>query len=111
MSNGAVAGAASATGGGGAACAVALSAAIVLDARSAALLEGTVFGNVLRFLEGVLTFALAIYVPYYLYRAMRRVYGQGRLVTLAKYSLFGIGYVFFMALTAIGLLFYTALTL
>ena len=65
----------------------------------------------LRFLEGALTFVLVFYVPYYLYRAMRRVYGQGRLVTLFKYSLLGIGYVFFMALTAVGLLFYTALTL
>jgi hypothetical protein len=85
-------------------------AIVVLD-RSSALLEGTAFGNALRFLEGALTFVLVLYVPYYLYRAMRRVYGQGRLVTLAKYSLLGIGYVFFMALTAIGLLFYTALTL
>jgi hypothetical protein len=85
-------------------------AIVVLD-RSSALLEGTLLGNVLRFSEGALTFALAIYVPYYLYRAMRRVYGQRRLVTLAKYSLLGIGYVFFMALTAVGLLFYTALTL
>jgi hypothetical protein len=54
---------------------------------------------------------LVFYVPYYLYRAMRRVYGQGRIVTLFKYSLLGIGYVFFMALTAVGLLAYTALTL
>ena len=85
--------------------------AIVLLDRSSALLEGTVFGNVLRFFEGALTFALAIYVPYYLYRAMRRVYGQGRLLTLVKYSMLGIGYVVFMALTAVGLLVYTALTL
>jgi len=85
--------------------------AIVLLDRSSALLDGTAFGNVLRFFEGALTFVLVIYVPYYLYRAMRRVYGQGRMVTLAKYSLLGIGYVIFMALTAVGLLFYTALTL
>jgi hypothetical protein len=61
--------------------------------------------------EGIVTAVLVFYVPYYLYRAMRRVYGQGRIVTLVKYSLLGIGYVFFMALTAVGLLAYTALTL
>ena len=85
-------------------------AIVVLD-RTSTLLAGTVVGNVLRFLEGAVTFVLVLYVPYYLYRAMRRVYGQGRLVTLVKYSLLGVGYVFFMALTALGLLFYTALTL
>jgi hypothetical protein len=42
---------------------------------------------------------------------MRRVYGQGRVVTLFKYSLLGVGYVVFMALTGVGLLVYTALTL
>ena len=51
------------------------------------------------------------YVPYYLYRAMRRVYGQGRIVTLMKYSLLLIGYLVFMTLTVLGLLAYTALTL
>jgi hypothetical protein len=75
------------------------------------LLEGTVAANVLRVVEGIVTAVLVFYVPYYLYRAMRRVYGQGRFVTLVKYSLLGIGYVFFMALTAVGLLAYTALTL
>ncbi|HKW00552.1 MAG TPA: hypothetical protein VJN96_12045, partial [Vicinamibacterales bacterium] len=65
----------------------------------------------LRFVEGALTVALVFYLPWYLYRAMRGVYGQGRLLTLLKYSLLGVGYVFFMALTAVGLLAYTALTL
>jgi hypothetical protein len=85
-------------------------AIVVLD-RGAGLFEKSAIGAALSFLEGALTFVLVFYVPYYLYRAMRRVYGQGRLVTLLKYSLLGIGYVFFMALTAVGLLFYTALTL
>jgi hypothetical protein len=39
------------------------------------------------------------------------VYGQGRFVTLVKYSMLGLGYLFFLTLTAVGLLFYTALTL
>jgi hypothetical protein len=74
-------------------------------------LEGTAAASALRVVEGIVTAVLVFYVPYYLYRAMRRVYGQGRIVTLVKYSLLGIGYVFFMALTAVGLLAYTALTL
>ncbi len=55
--------------------------------------------------------SLFAYVPWYLYRAMRRVYGQGRVVTLLKFSLLGLGYLFFMTLTAVGLVLYTALTL
>jgi hypothetical protein len=42
---------------------------------------------------------------------MRRVYGQGRLVTVLKYSLLFLGYVVFLGLTVFGLLAYTALTL
>jgi hypothetical protein len=42
---------------------------------------------------------------------MRRVYGQGRGVTLVKYTLLGVGYLFFMTLTIVGLVAYTALTL
>jgi hypothetical protein len=61
--------------------------------------------------EGILGFLLMIYIPYYLYRAMRRVYGQGRAVTLVKYSLLFLGYVIFMSLTVVGLVAYTALTL
>ena len=85
--------------------------AIVILDRSAGLAEGTTLAAWLRFLEGTLSFVLVVYVPYYLYRAMRRVYGQSRVVTLVKYSLLGVGYVVFMALTAVGLLAYTALTL
>jgi hypothetical protein len=61
--------------------------------------------------QGIFAVVLFAYVPWYLYRAMRRVYGQGRLVTLVKYSLLGLGYLFFMTLTAVGLVLYTALTL
>ena len=48
---------------------------------------------------------------FYLFMAMRRVYGQGRFVTFAKYSTLGIAYLICMTITAVGLLFYTALTL
>ena len=61
--------------------------------------------------QGIVGFALMVYVPYYLYRAMRRVYAQGRVVTLVKYSLLLVGYLLFMTLTLVGLLAYTALTL
>ena len=85
--------------------------AIVLLDRSGTLLKNTGAGGWLTAAGGVVTAAFVIYTPYYLYRAMRRVYGQGRIVTLVKYALLGIGYLFFMTLTAVGLLFYTALTL
>ncbi len=85
--------------------------AIALLDRGAALFAGSGAEAALRVAEGVLTTVFVFYVPWYLYRAMRRVYGQGRIVTLLKYSLLGVGYVFFMALTAVGLLAYTALTL
>jgi hypothetical protein len=85
-------------------------AIILLDRLAGAFSETTAVA-VLRGAEGVVTAVFVIYVPYYLYRAMRRVYGQGRWATLARFSLLGIGYLFFMSLTAVGLLFYTALTL
>ena len=83
---------------------------ILLDRLAVALDPATAAGLV-RTVQGVVTGAFVLYVPYYLYRAMRRVYGQGRWGTLAKFSLLGVGYLFFMTLTALGLLFYTALTL
>jgi len=59
----------------------------------------------------MLEFAFVLYTPWYLYRAMRRVYGQGRFWTLAKFSVLSVAYVFCIVLTGVGLLFYTALTL
>jgi len=84
---------------------------ILLLERASTATAGTGAGKGLAFAKGLVTAAFAIYVPYYLYRAMRRVYGQGHIVTLAKYSVLGIAYVFCMTITALGLLFYTALTL
>jgi hypothetical protein len=48
-------------------------------------------------LDPVYTF-IAIYVPVYFYRAMRRVYGQGRWLTLAKLSTLGVAYSFLCVL-------------
>jgi hypothetical protein len=83
---------------------------LVLE-RSSSMLVDNVVGSGLKTVENILTAVLMFYVPYYLYRAMRRVYGQGRVVTLVKYSLLLIGYLVFMTLTVLGLLAYTALTL
>jgi hypothetical protein len=85
--------------------------AVLLFERLSTLFAGTAAGSALKAAEGVLTAVLVFYVPYYLYRAMRRVYGQGRIVTIVKYSLLFVGYLFFMTLTVLGLLAYTALTL
>jgi hypothetical protein len=84
---------------------------IVLLDRGGTLLKNTGAGSWLTSFGNMLTLAFVIYTPYYLYRAMRRVYGQGRVVTLLKYAMLGIGYLFFLTITAVGLLFYTALTL
>jgi len=84
---------------------------IVLLDRGGTLLKHTGAGSWLTSFGNLLTLAFVIYTPYYLYRAMRRVYGQGRVVTLLKYAMLGIGYLFFLTITAVGLLFYTALTL
>jgi hypothetical protein len=85
--------------------------AIVLLEQLATWTKGTVAGTAFNAAIGVLTFLFVLYIPYYLYRAMRRVYGQGRFVTLLKYSTLGIAYLFSMVITVVGLLFYTALTL
>jgi hypothetical protein len=85
--------------------------AILLAERAAWLAPGTAFARGGEVVGGVLTAALVIYAPLYLYVAMRRVYGQGHVVTFVKYSMLGIAYIVCMAITAVGLLFYTALTL
>jgi len=85
--------------------------AILLLERLSTMFADTTAGSGLKAIEAILTAILVFYVPYYLYRAMRRVYGQGRIVTLVKYSLLGVGYLVFMTLTVLGLLAYTALTL
>ena len=65
------------------------------------------FGSV----EDMLVLALMIYVPVYLFLAMRRVYGQGRVWTTMKFSVLAVAYLVCLMLTGVGLLFYTALTL
>ena len=60
---------------------------------------------------GILSVAGWVYVPIYLFLAMRCVYAQGRLATAFKYVLLGGGYFFALILTLLGIVIYTALTL
>lgn len=55
--------------------------------------------------------AAYIYIPVYLFRAMRLVYEQGFWATLFKYVLLGLAYLFALLTTFLGLLLYTAVTL
>jgi hypothetical protein len=61
--------------------------------------------------DGLVSFAVGIYVPVYLYRAMRRVYGQGHWLTSLKFMTLGLAYLFTGSLM-LGLVFvYSFLTL
>ena len=65
---------------------------------SVALISGWIFNGVTapEWPSTLLGIATSIYVPFYLYRAMRVVYQQGRALTLVKY--FSLGFAYFMAL-------------
>lgn len=60
---------------------------------------------------GLINGAAFIYLMVYLFRALRRVYGQGFWLTLFKYILMGLSYLLALVTTFVGLLFYTAVTL
>jgi hypothetical protein len=55
--------------------------------------------------------AVTLYIPWYVYRAMRRYYRQGRFATLAKYSVLGLAYLICAALMLVLTTFYTIMTL
>lgn len=57
----------------------------------------------------VATFAVFGYALWYVYRSMRRYYGQGRWLTLAKFALVGLAYLVFLALTLFGTFLVSAL--
>ena len=59
----------------------------------------------------IATAILVIYIPIYLFVAMRRVYGQSRLATTFKYFLLGIGYFTCLVVTFTLTVIVTALTL
>jgi hypothetical protein len=43
-------------------------------------------------IEGLLSFAAFVYAVWYLFRSMRVMYGQGRVLTLTKYVTIGVVY-------------------
>ena len=82
---------------------------ILLD-RLAGMLSGAAAGAVTA-AQGFLGAALVFYVPWYLLKAMRRVYEQSWWKTLPKGALLGLAYLISLVFTGIGLLAYTALTI
>ncbi len=88
-----------------------LSGVVVLLLDRLSGFAGGPVGSGLTAAQAVLGTALSFYVPAYLLRAMRRVYGQSWWKTLPKFGLLGIAYLVCMVFTVVGLLFYTALTL
>src|SRR5690606_21221495 len=56
-------------------------------------------------------FVVSVYVPVYLYKAMRRVYEQGRAITLLKYLFLFLTYVIGLFLLLLFAAFYTAFSI
>jgi hypothetical protein len=75
------------------------------------ILAALVFGWIgLAFAGSVLSFAVMVYLFVALFKAMRTVYGQSRLMTSVKYLTVVIVYGVFSVLTLMGTVFYTAMT-
>ena len=72
---------------------------------------GWALRTVLPFISGLIAFALVLYIPWYMYRSLRVVYGQGGWLTFAKLLGIGFFYVVFSSLTFSILFIYSALTL
>jgi hypothetical protein len=83
---------------------------VLLLERTSEWTQGPV-ATVITAAQSVLGAALTFYVPWYLLRALRRVYAQSWWKTLPKYALLGLAYFVSLAFTVVGLLAYTALTL
>jgi hypothetical protein len=62
-------------------------------------------------LEGILTVAMLVLVPYYTYRAMLRVYGQGKWRTRAKFLVLAVSYFVLVDVLAVIMSIYTVITL
>jgi hypothetical protein len=54
---------------------------------------------------------ISLYIPVYLYKALRRVYDQGRVITLLKYVVLVLAYVFGFASTLLVAAFVTAFSI
>ncbi|MGA1372509.1 MAG: DUF3667 domain-containing protein [Pseudomonadales bacterium] len=72
---------------------------------------GQAISTAVESVSGLAFTALVLYSPYYLYRAMRNVYRQKRLITWLKVVCLGVGYLLFLSITSAALLLYTALRL
>jgi hypothetical protein len=83
---------------------------VILLAERLADAEGGPVGRIFDTVADLLEFVFVFYLPWYLFRAMRRVYGQGRFWTLTKFSVLLVAYFASTLLTFFGLVFYTALT-
>jgi hypothetical protein len=82
------------------------------------LIAGTVALNALSSIDlplfglfGFLEFLLFVFLPYYVFRSMRVVYGEGRLRTLLKFTALGTIYFVLLAVTMLAGFVYTALAL
>jgi hypothetical protein len=62
-------------------------------------------------LTGWLGTAAALYAAWYIFRAMRNVYGQGRALTLTKYAALGFTYLVTSVVMLLLTVIYSALTL
>ena len=60
---------------------------------------------------GFITFLLFAYLPYYVFRSMRVVYGEGRLRTALKFTALAAIYFVLLAVTMLSGFIYTALAL
>jgi len=56
-------------------------------------------------------FAVSLYVPVYLYKAIRRVYAQGRAITILKYFVLVMSYLIGLTLLLLFAVFYTAFSI
>jgi len=81
-----------------------LSAKSVIDGLMALELPGVG-------LLGVAVFALLLYLPWYVFRAMRVVYGEGRLRTAVKFAALSFIYFALLGMTMLAGMLYSAMTL
>jgi len=88
-----------------------LAGIVVLLLEQLSDFAGGAIGTGMTAAQAALGTVLSFYVPWYLLKAMRRVYAQSWWKTLPKFGLLGLAYFVSLVLTGIGLLFYTALTL
>lgn len=56
-------------------------------------------------------FVVSLYIPLYLYKAMRRVYGQGRLLTILKYLVLLLSYTIGFSIIMLLAVLYTAISI